>query len=119
MAQVRGSVGREEAGDPLGGCVLTPLSRDMGLAVLNLGPGKLGPNWSPRGGQNREEDRTGTRGATSEAVLSGLGFILHLMGTEESNSLLTCQVSPSTPSAAGAALAASRSGRHAVCLRGF
>ena len=34
-------MGREEAGDPLDGCVLTPLSRDMGLSVLNLGPGKL------------------------------------------------------------------------------
>ena len=109
-------MGRKEAGDPLDSCVLTQLSRDVGLSVLNLGPGKLGPSWSPRDGQNREEDRTGTCGATSGAVLSGLGFILYLMGTEDSNSLSTCQVSLSASSAAGAALAASRGGRRAVAL---
>lgn len=56
MAQVRGSVGREEAGDSRRLCP-DPLSRDMGLAVLNwaqAGTKLVTSRWA-----EQREDRTG------------------------------------------------------------
>lgn len=86
----QGLSGKREGRGPTGWLCPDPgFPGDVGLSIVNLGPGKLGPSWSPRGRQNREEGGTGAPGATSEAVLSGLGFILYLMGMEDSNSLLT------------------------------